>query len=153
MKISCGVLFIKNKKILVAHACRQDKWDIPKGQPERNENYEEAAIRECREETGFEILAEDLMPIGVKDYTNSKKLALFVYTGEEYPDINKCRCSTTCVDSRTGKEMIDPITGKGIVEMDDYKYISYEEFDSHCSVPLANLLKEIFDQFYGKKVA
>jgi len=146
MKISCGVLFIKDKKVLVAHAYCQNKWDIPKGKPEFYEKtYTETAIRECREETGFEIEdAEDLIPLGIKPYTDYKKLALFLYNGEKYPNVNQCKCSTTDKDPKTGQQ---------VTEMDDYKYISYDEIDSHCSPNLAKVLKDILEQFYGAKAA
>jgi len=49
---------------LIARTNRQGRldWCVPKGHPENEENYEEAAIREIAEETGLE--AEIVAPLG-----------------------------------------------------------------------------------------
>lgn len=140
MKISSGVLFVKNKQILLAHGVYKDLWDIPKGQKERNESFEETAIRECREEIGFEVLPDDLMPLGIKPFHENKSLALFLYTGSVYPDVNKCKCSTTYRNKESGED---------ITEMDDFKYVDFKDLDKYCSKELCQVLSEIYERFYG----
>jgi 8-oxo-dGTP pyrophosphatase MutT (NUDIX family) len=46
------------KYLLLKH--KPDSWDFPKGLIEKGEKPEEAAIRECKEETGIEI--NELIP-------------------------------------------------------------------------------------------
>jgi len=139
MKISSGVLFIKKGKILLAHATRQPHWDIPKGQPEKDESYEDAAIRECREEIGFNIEDEqDLHPLGVFNYSNTKDLVLYLYTGTDFPDENKCKCNASyyCPTKKTDVD-----------EMDDFKYVSLTEVDQYCTSNMAKVIKEILEKF------
>ncbi|MCP3660699.1 MAG: NUDIX domain-containing protein [Bacteroidetes bacterium] len=45
---AAGGVVIKNKDILMVH--RAGKWELPKGKLEKNETFEEAAIREIKEE-------------------------------------------------------------------------------------------------------
>ncbi len=49
-----GMVYNSNREILFIH--RNDRWDLPKGKIEKNEGYEEAAMREVEEETGVEGL-------------------------------------------------------------------------------------------------
>ena len=49
-----GLVYNHKKEILFIY--RNSKWDLPKGGVEKNETYEEAAIREVEEETGVEGL-------------------------------------------------------------------------------------------------
>ena len=50
-----GVLIEKDQKILFQKRSDNGKWGLIGGLLEMNETYEEAAIREAREETGLEI--------------------------------------------------------------------------------------------------
>ena len=42
-------------EIAVIHRPKYDDWTLPKGKLDRGETLEEAAVREVREETGFEV--------------------------------------------------------------------------------------------------
>ena len=45
----------------LVHRPKYDDWTFPKGKLDRGESFEEAALREVREETGFECeLGEEL---------------------------------------------------------------------------------------------
>lgn len=50
-----GVLIIQDGKVLMQRRQDNNKWGFPGGLLELDETYEEAAIREAREETGLEI--------------------------------------------------------------------------------------------------
>ena len=50
---SCGVIVSDGERILLGHAARSPRWDIPKGVAEPGEDFAEAAARELREETGL----------------------------------------------------------------------------------------------------
>jgi 8-oxo-dGTP pyrophosphatase MutT (NUDIX family) len=45
----------KDEKVLLVHHKKFDKWMPPGGHLDANETPQEAALRECFEETGFEI--------------------------------------------------------------------------------------------------
>jgi 8-oxo-dGTP pyrophosphatase MutT (NUDIX family) len=49
---------------------RQDYWGLAKGHVERGESPEAAAVREVREETGYEVRTARELP--VLEYTNSE---------------------------------------------------------------------------------
>lgn len=50
----------------------QNHWDLPKGKAEGNETFKEAAVRECFEETGYEIDEDDLLFLGDVSYRKEK---------------------------------------------------------------------------------
>lgn len=142
MKVSAGILFIKNKNILLAHVTDQNNWDIPKGQVDKeDEDHESAAIRECYEETGFKVNKEDLMPLGVLEYSNIKQLALFLYTGKEYPDSAKCKCYSTFNDKGIEKP-----------ENDDFEYIPLSEISNYCVNNLVKTMRKAIDSYYPEPV-
>jgi putative (di)nucleoside polyphosphate hydrolase len=91
---SCGVLVTDGDRILLGHATRSPRWDIPKGVAEPGENFVEAAARELREETGLAVPAGELVELGVHPYLRGKDLALFSWVPTELPDPEKLACST-----------------------------------------------------------
>ncbi len=58
-----GVLIIRDDKILFQRRADNGKWGLIGGLLEMNETYEEAAIREAREETGMEIKLDNFLGI------------------------------------------------------------------------------------------
>ena len=58
-----GVLIIKDDKILFQRRSDNGKWGLIGGLLEMNETYQEAAIREAREETGLEAQLESFLGI------------------------------------------------------------------------------------------
>lgn len=132
MELSAGILFLNNGSILMGHATETPHWDIPKGHVEQGESHIDAAIRECFEETGFEVRPDQLISLGVLYYTSKKKLALFVYTGTEYPDASKCFCASTFVKD-----------GRTIREMDDFKYVPYSQIRDHARKTMGLLLPQL----------
>jgi len=49
-------------RIAVVHRPKYMDWSLPKGKLEKGESFEEAALREVREETGFKCEAFDELP-------------------------------------------------------------------------------------------
>lgn len=133
-KISSGILFIKNNKVLLCHVTDRRHWDIPKGQRNEGEDFIQAAIRECHEETGFKVEEADLQSLGVVAYNRSKSLALFLYTGEEYPNENMCKCTSLLDDGKP--------------EVDDFEYIPLNEVSLYTVESLRKAIYNTLSKFY-----
>lgn len=76
---SCGVIISDGERLLLGHATRSPRWDIPKGIAEPGETLVAAAARELHEETGLVAPKADLHPLGVYPYLPRKDLALFLW--------------------------------------------------------------------------
>lgn len=91
---SCGVIVTDGQRILLGHATRSPRWDIPKGVAEPGENFAEAAARELIEETGLTVPAGELVELGIHPYLRDKDLALFAWTPRQFPDPQSLTCSS-----------------------------------------------------------
>src|SRR6266852_4080270 len=65
---SCGVIVTDGVRLLLGHATRSPRWDIPKGEAEPGESYAGAARRELFEETGLDAPEAELRALGVFPY-------------------------------------------------------------------------------------
>jgi 8-oxo-dGTP diphosphatase len=50
---AAGGVVVRDGRVLLVHRARYDDWSLPKGKLEQGESWEEAALREVREETGL----------------------------------------------------------------------------------------------------
>jgi predicted NUDIX family NTP pyrophosphohydrolase len=102
MKQTSGTLLYRfteqGIEVLLVHPSgnynRKAPWSIPKGEPNQEEDLEEAARRETLEETG--IKAGQLTSLGFADYTRSRK-RIHCFTG---PAPSEClaQCASWEVD-------------------------------------------------------
>ena len=106
--VSCGVVVTDGARVLIGHATRSPRWDIPKGLAELGEEPEAAARRELLEETGLEAPA-CIDFLGQHAYLPRKDLALFVWTTPDLPDPATLVCRSTFL-----------IGGKAVPEFDRF---------------------------------
>lgn len=91
---SCGVIVSNGERILLGHATRSPRWDIPKGRAEPGESHAEAAARELREETGLVVALAALRPLGLHPYLRGKDLVLFAWSPPLPPDPKTLVCTS-----------------------------------------------------------
>jgi len=94
-RTSCGVIVTDGTRILLGHATRSPRWDIPKGVAEPDESLAAAAVRELEEETGLSAPADELRDLGVRAYLRDKDLALFVWVPVSMPAPASLVCRST----------------------------------------------------------
>ncbi len=93
MKISAGLLMYRwnhtDFELLLCHPSgplyeHKDNgyWGIPKGQVEANETILEAAFREFSEETGLQVTAHELIPLGRIMERKGKAVYAWAFEGE-----------------------------------------------------------------------
>ena len=137
--ISAAVLIVHNETVL---AClpfgrkQGDKniMDLPKGKTEKNEKFDDAAVREVQEETGIVLDKTKLEFFGVFEYKARKDLALFRYVSEDPIDISKLSCSTNFFDSYLGKEAPEHI---------GYEIVPFSKIDERFFMNLAKVIRKV----------
>jgi 8-oxo-dGTP pyrophosphatase MutT (NUDIX family) len=91
---SCGVIVTDGQQLLLGHATRSPRWDIPKGIVEPGETLALAAARELLEETGLTVTPEEITNLGVHSYLRGKDLALFMWRPPQLPDPQSLTCTS-----------------------------------------------------------
>jgi 8-oxo-dGTP diphosphatase len=75
---AAGGVVRRDGRIAVVHRPRYDDWSLPKGKLDPGETWEEAALREVREETGLECeLGEELSSTTYHDRKGRFKLVRY----------------------------------------------------------------------------
>lgn len=92
--MSCGIVVTDGRLILLGHATRSPRWDIPKGMADPGEEFPAAARRELREETGLVVDERALVPLGTYPYRRDKGLALFGWRPAALPDPKALVCTS-----------------------------------------------------------
>lgn len=93
-------------------------FDIPKGHWEEGETYLETAVRECKEETNFDLWPDRLADLGKYEYIPTKDLYIFLVSLDFLPDHATLSCPSRFeVDGKKVPEVIGykniPITELG----------------------------------------
>lgn len=139
MKISCGVLIINEQnEILLGHVTGQKHFDIPKGILDENESYLDCAIRECQEETGFNLDKTRMIDCGLFDYLKDKKLYLFQY------NVNKSEIDESKLVCNSFFEHF--YTKKLTPEVDGFEWVNTNNIKEKCAKNMGNLLEKIFKE-------
>jgi len=130
VKTSCGVVVGDGERILLGHATRSPRWDIPKGEAEPGEDFAAAAVRELREETGLRVVPEELADLGVHSYRRGKNLALFAWRPRTMPDPQTLVCASLFALS----------DGRLLPEFDRFGLFAWDEAQARVGKSLARLL-------------
>ena len=59
---AAGGVVVRDGEVLVVHRPEYDDWTLPKGKLDPGETFEQAALREVEEETGFRCELGDELP-------------------------------------------------------------------------------------------
>jgi 8-oxo-dGTP pyrophosphatase MutT (NUDIX family) len=132
-RTSCGVVVSDGARLLLGHATRSPRWDIPKGLAEPGEALAEAAARELFEETGLVAAPQMLADLGRHAYLPGKDLALFLWRVPRMPDPASLSCASRF---RTPD-------GKELPEFDHFGVFSWEEALGRVGKNLRRVLFEI----------
>jgi 8-oxo-dGTP pyrophosphatase MutT (NUDIX family) len=130
---SCGVIVTDGRQVLLGHATRSPRWDIPKGIAEPNETFATAAVRELFEETGLRVREAELRDLGAHAYLRDKDLALFAWMPDRLPAPGELICSSTFA-------LPD---GTLLPEFDRFGLFGWDEAIGKVGKNLARLLAEI----------
>jgi 8-oxo-dGTP pyrophosphatase MutT (NUDIX family) len=128
--LSCGILLLNPAgELLLCHVTGAWHWDIPKGGAEPGETPREAAVRETREECGFDAEAHDLLDLGQHRYRPTKDLHLFALLTERF-DAAQCHCHSHYTDG----------LGRRRPEMDGFAWTPFDRVQRRCARHLGELL-------------
>jgi len=130
--VSCGVLVTDGERLLLGHATRSPRWDIPKGIAEPGEELSGTARRELFEETGLDAPPGELKALGTFNYLPGKDLALFRWRPRRMPD----PASLVCASCFSWK-------GSQLPEFDRFGLFTREEALGRVGKNLARLLADI----------
>ena len=130
--ISCGVVVTDGERILLGHATRSPRWDIPKGIADPGETLVAAAIRELQEETGLVVAEEVLVPLGVLPYRRDKDLALFGWVPATMPDPKALVCVSTFL-----------LNGVELPEFDRFGLFSQSDAVARVGKAMSGILAQI----------
>jgi 8-oxo-dGTP diphosphatase len=88
---AAGGVVVRDGRVAVIHRPKYDDWSLPKGKLDTGEGWEEAALREVREETGLRCeLREELESARYRDRKGRPKLVRYwrmtVVDGEFAPN-------------------------------------------------------------------
>jgi 8-oxo-dGTP diphosphatase len=76
-------------QVLIVHRPRYDDWSLPKGKLDEGEDFQAAALREVREETGLRCtLGDELEPTTYRDRKDRAKIVRYwAMTVEDPTDV------------------------------------------------------------------
>ena len=135
MKLSCGILYLYQDKILLCHVTNQKHWDIPKGEIEEGDTPIQCCLRELKEETGLDLSDEinNIEDLGRHPYIQNKKdLHLFKYVSNTPINLDKLKC-TTYFNSGTNI----------LPETDEYKFVEYKNIFCYTTFRMGIVLTSI----------
>lgn len=132
-QLTCAVIIESPEGWLLGHSPKNQKWDLPKGKKDDHESPLEAVIRECWEETGFNLkpFMAELKDLGAYAYPRKKEpergLHLFYLKLNNAFDIS---------------ELSGQLTNNSMLEMDRFAWVSLEKIEKTLNKKLGSHLKK-----------
>lgn len=125
LDISCGFLIKCKDEYLICRATGFSKWSIPKGKKEPLESDLQTAIRELEEETGIDLITDDLISKCIitklyEYYLEKQKKHVIVFL-LECDEQSLKETPLICKSTFTNKQ------GKQLPEIDAYRWVKVEE--------------------------
>lgn len=141
-RTSCGVAVTDGPCVLLGHATRSPRWDIPKGLAEAGEDFATTAARELAEETGLHVPPRELRALGVHAYLRDKDLALFAWVPAAMPDPAALACAS----------MFRLPDGKMLPEFDRFAVLPWDQALARVGKNMARVLGEVRqEQGWGRR--
>jgi 8-oxo-dGTP pyrophosphatase MutT (NUDIX family) len=132
-RTTCGVIVTDGVRIILGHAARSPRWDIPKGIAEPGETFAQSAARELNEETGLDVSPAELADLGVHAYLAGKDIALFALWRDPLPDPSRLVCRSTFI-----------VRGGGLLpELDRFAAFDWDDALSRVGKNLARVLAAV----------
>jgi 8-oxo-dGTP pyrophosphatase MutT (NUDIX family) len=147
-ELSCGFIILNKKDPRFILACQPNgrvpnrfgNYDIPKGHMEDGETPFDAAIRELREETGYEITDETIYDCGTFQYLSYKDLHVFLMIADF--DIHELRCDSKFENDK----------GKMVNEIVGYKWVDDLRFFYKSLQPIINECLNHYEEGYYEEM-
>jgi 8-oxo-dGTP pyrophosphatase MutT (NUDIX family) len=127
MKRAAGIFIIrKDDRLLICHPTGNDNfWTVPKGTVEEGESNAAAAVRETKEEAGLDIPIDNLVELDPSKYKSGKKTIYpFTFRESNRNDLSLDTAEMSCMSK------IDKGVDTGKFEIDDYKWVTFDEAQS-----------------------
>ena len=122
MEIIVGTVILKDDKILMVKEAKKEcygKWAFPAGHLEKNETVFAGALRETKEETGYDVKLNRVFPIIVRN-DNSMNIIMFHFLGN--------------IVEETQSYNYDEILETKWIKIEELKKMKEEEFRSPAVV-------------------
>lgn len=120
---SSGIALIYEKKVLLCKPWgtknKPNTWTFPKGHVDEGESLKDAAIRECYEETDFDIIKngytdKDLIPVGTSKAGNKN---IWIFQLNLLKEVTSFKCNT----------MFTNPWGKEVPEIVEWRWVGFKE--------------------------
>jgi len=118
LDLTVGACIVADKKILLMHHAKLDKWLFPGGHIEQNETPDDAILREVREETGLEAQFKQYGEVNISP--DVKKLAIPFYANVHSVGNHNHFCSYYFMS-------VDNVNLTKNNESKDLKWFTYDE--------------------------
>ncbi|WP_029212477.1 DUF4031 domain-containing protein [Arsenicicoccus bolidensis] len=115
-------VFDRSDRLLMVHSRARGGWEAPAGAREPGETPRAGAVREVREETGFDLDEALLRPIGYERITQSRP-------SPRWPHLPHCHVAIYAADLDVDGPSLTPYR----TEVHDAVWVPLDQVPEHCS--------------------